>query len=460
MSRQTGQRLGWSRGNSRPIKSLAFAILFLALVLLALRGGTWAMPGQSPTHQTVPPAGSIAGKVFLDTDGSGEWEPGERGIGGVEVVLDSGASTYLSEANGDYWFPGLAPGSTHTVSVIRPAGFFPTTDEEVVRTMGGSTLPGKEAYFGYQRRTYLPVVLSNYTAPLADLSSSTKAVDKTSASVGETLHYTIELHSTGTKAADVTLSDRIPTSTTLVAGSVEGGTYSDNHVRWSGTLAPGSSHSVDFVVRLDETASGEIVNTARIDDGYHTPFERTASTQVDPVVANGGFETGDFTSWFHLGELAQFVSTDETHEGSYSALLGDPSYDCEGGVPEGTAWMEQTFTVPASFTPTLSFWYRIHTHDHVFWTNGSLGDSFDVCIGATGGGCTDATRILRDNYDNRPDLSPGCDDEQDLGWKQFSLDLTSYRGQTVSLRFETVNRQDGWDNTWTYVDDVKVIGNP
>ena len=255
----------------------------------------------------------------------------------------------------------------------------------------------------------LPLVLREYTPPHPDLSTSTKVVDRDFANAGETLHYTIELRNTGTRAADVYFSDPIPDGTTLT-GTVEGGVYRSGKVEWSGTLDVDAIHTVAFGVCLDEGVWGEIVNVATIDDGYHESFQRSASTQV--MVTNPGFETGDFTGWQHGGKLAQSVSGKEPHTGSYSALLGDPSYACEGGVPVGRAWLEQTFIMPPTGVPVLSFWYRIHTHDHLTWTDGTLGDSFDVYI--------NSSMILQDNYDNYPGPAPGCSNEQDLGWEHFS----------------------------------------
>lgn len=96
--------------------------------------------------------------------------------------------------------------------------------------------------------------------------------------------------------------------------------------------------------------------------------------------------------------------------------------------------------------PELTFWYRIQTYDHIKWTDGRWGDSFDVYI--------NDELILRDNYDNYPGYAPGCNSLQDLGWKQFTYDLTP--SQEITLRFENVTRVDGYLNTWTYVDDVQI----
>jgi hypothetical protein len=167
------------------------------------------------------------------------------------------------------------------------------------------------------------------------------------------------------------------------------------------------------------------------------------------VPLNGGFETGDFTYWTHGGELAQTVQSDVACQCKHAALLGNPGYPCAGGVPVGRAWIQRTFAVTSTGSPVLSFCYRIMTHDHIKWTDGTtLGDSFEVYV--------QGNRVLQDGYDNYPNRSPGCRSLQDLGWKSFYYDLSSYKGQDIQVRFENWNRYDGWYNTWTYVDAVQI----
>lgn len=174
------------------------------------------------------------------------------------------------------------------------------------------------------------------------------------------------------------------------------------------------------------------------------------SYDCGPVIPfNGGFETGDFTYWTHDGQLAQTVQSKVACECNYAALLGSPGYKCEGDVPEGKAWMQQTFSVPSTGAPVLSFCYRIMTHDHIKWTDGRLGDSFEVYI--------DNRRILRDGYDNYPNPEPGCGSLLDLGWRYFSYDLSFYREQNIQIRFENWNRHDGWYNHFTYIDKVRIV---
>lgn len=161
---------------------------------------------------------------------------------------------------------------------------------------------------------------------------------------------------------------------------------------------------------------------------------------------NGGFEQG-WRGWNHSGTLHQSICSDANFahsDSSHSALLGDPNYECKEGVPVGSAWMSQTFVVPPDMeSPQLSFYYRIFSEDKF---DEDRFDSFDVYI--------NDTLILREG--DRGD-EYGCDrPADDLGWQPHTEDLTEYKGQNITLRFENVSRPDAWFNTWTYVDDVQI----
>ena len=161
-----------------------------------------------------------------------------------------------------------------------------------------------------------------------------------------------------------------------------------------------------------------------------------------PVVTNGGFEQG-LDGWQSNGELAVGTSTGEAHGGIGAALLGSPNYDCES-APEGSARLSQWIQVPNAGSPMLRFWYRIFTYDR----NERLHDNFDYLNVLVAG-----QQVLRDmNCEGeygRCDLPPS-----DLGWREGAVDLSTWRGQEVELRF--LLHTDHEYNTWVYVDDVSM----
>jgi hypothetical protein len=166
-----------------------------------------------------------------------------------------------------------------------------------------------------------------------------------------------------------------------------------------------------------------------------------------PDIINGGFENG-WTGWTHGGELPQTVTSTNPHSGNFSALLGNPGYKCEKGVPVGSAWIQQAFLVPHTAAPRLSFWYNIWTQDKNPYRTYDF-DIFDVKI--------NDTVVLTDA---RITGTYGCDlpvVQQDLGWRVKEVSLDQYRGRRITIRFRNLSFPDGWFNTWTYVDDVRFM---
>jgi hypothetical protein len=159
---------------------------------------------------------------------------------------------------------------------------------------------------------------------------------------------------------------------------------------------------------------------------------------------NWDFETGDFASWDHGGQLPQSVSTAMPYCGNYSALLGKPGYPCNNGVPIGSAWMSRSVEVPSSGSPFLSFWYRIYTQDR----NPSEPWKYDYFAVSING-----NEVFKDS---NTDLPTDCT-TYDLGWREGIVYLGTYTaGQIIEITFYNYNRYDNNYNTYTYVDCVSV----
>lgn len=134
-------------------------------------------------------------------------------------------------------------------------------------------------------------------------------------------------------------------------------------------------------------------------------------------------------------------------------MLGDPSY-CDSPDPwfTGGAWVKQQVVVPSTDSPTLKFWWRMFTYDHMKRPDGTKVDSLDVEVSEDDGKTW--TTLWRGG--NEADGPPGCENLQDLGWRKARVNLAEYKGKRVWLRFSNVTRLDGYYNTWTYLDEVRV----
>jgi hypothetical protein len=175
------------------------------------------------------------------------------------------------------------------------------------------------------------------------------------------------------------------------------------------------------------------------------------------VVVNGGFENG-LTGWQSGGQLGASADTNpaDAHSDSESVLLGNPTYNANcgnGGIPVDSAYVSQIVTLPNVSAITLTFWYHMYTQD---WTGSDLNqpkyDSFSVGIGSPSeiGGVFYAgnTNLQAAKLCNGPLL--------DLHWNEGTVDLSRYRGQTITLYFANWNSGTSFWNTYTYLDDVAI----
>ena len=164
------------------------------------------------------------------------------------------------------------------------------------------------------------------------------------------------------------------------------------------------------------------------------------SNSVTPAVAtpgtftNGGFESG-LTGWTTGGVRAPVAST-TARTGTGSALVGLAS----GAEPLGDSILSQTITVPATGTPTLSFWYKPHTTDEPCSGTACRYDWSEAQLRSSTG------TVLRSLFKRASNSAT---------WTLVTADLSAYRGQSITLWFNV--HLDGAvpaDDTWMFVDDV------
>lgn len=140
-------------------------------------------------------------------------------------------------------------------------------------------------------------------------------------------------------------------------------------------------------------------------------------------LANGGFETGDFTGWFIPVTNSPFVVDDGTvsppsgdnltspFAGEYCVLADQP--------PPAVSSICQTVALPANGAITLSWVDRIRNFDFQFDTN----QQFRVEIRDTNG------VVLRTVFTTQPGDTLIAD------WTQRSVDLSAFAGRTVCVAF-------------------------
>ena len=157
-------------------------------------------------------------------------------------------------------------------------------------------------------------------------------------------------------------------------------------------------------------------------------------------------------------------------DGRYSLLLGQILYPCsENTIPIGFAEAAQKISVSpltAGQSLNLSFDYIIYSTDASPVVSPEKYDRFEVHVQD---GAADATLFADANTFNdtancgRWRRVPSLANPRGgatSGWAHAAIDLSPYQGKTVTVSFRSYNRFDGNFNTYTYVDNVRLVSSP
>lgn len=163
------------------------------------------------------------------------------------------------------------------------------------------------------------------------------------------------------------------------------------------------------------------------------------------LVANGGFEDATaFSGWTKSGYI-EAVLHNPGYSGSFSAGLGE-SYMEQPGLSGANSTLSQTVALPAPSAVSnlaLRFAYFIDTEQPAPSNTGDpySYDKFEVLLFEA-----DGTR-----HDLLTDWTGGT------AWTQRALDVSAYRGQTVTIYFNVWQSQASASYpTVAYVDDVRI----
>jgi hypothetical protein len=190
------------------------------------------------------------------------------------------------------------------------------------------------------------------------------------------------------------------------------------------------------------------------------PSQPNASVCVD-VVQNGDYEQILGSEWEQnwlpgdgSGSCAPFRDVVPSYGGgnTHAVVLGCPNQ--ETGAPFGASMVCQRINVPRAQdwpVPMVRFRYRVFTYDVLMGpTTGLMYDSFNV--GLWPPGQVQPTYVFTDG--NR---TTDWGTLKDLGWREGAIELSAYAGQSVKVCLANVTRQDSDLNTWTWVDDVRLV---
>jgi hypothetical protein len=182
-------------------------------------------------------------------------------------------------------------------------------------------------------------------------------------------------------------------------------------------------------------------------------------------LGNSSFDTCDWGAWVPCPDgkcplTAQVVLTTTRSGGTSCMAQLSKRWPLNGVITDATGAIYQPIDLPElnglnglNQGLVLSFWYRILTYD-VGWSAifDAWIDTFEVHIRDING--RELALLLRDGRSGS--VNPDDLVLYDLGWKQFSVDLSPWAGQRVQIAFEVWNRLDKWYPTWVYVDDISL----
>jgi extracellular elastinolytic metalloproteinase len=246
-----------------------------------------------------------------------------------------------------------------------------------------------------------------------------KSADPSPAVAGEVLSYElVARNDTPGTLTGVTITDQVPEDTVYVPGSAShGGSESGGVV----SFPPVTMNTGEVIARTFQvTVSPALVSTQFFFDDMESGDGNWTATGLWHLEDDGdacGNSHSPTTSWY------------------YGQSLGC-TYDT-GAANSGQLTMAASVSLPASFDQVaLTFWSWEQTEALSPW------DSRQVFVSTDG---TNFTQIW-DSTNN------------DAAWYEVEIDLSSYIGQNVWIRFEfdtldsIANNYTGW-----YVDDVEII---
>ncbi|MEV4558165.1 putative Ig domain-containing protein [Kitasatospora sp. NPDC049285] len=143
------------------------------------------------------------------------------------------------------------------------------------------------------------------------------------------------------------------------------------------------------------------------------------------LLGNAGFETGSAAPWTTTSGVVDNSASEAAHSGSWKAWLN-------GYGSAHTDSAAQTVTIPAGCKATLSYWLHIDTAET---TTTTAYDKLTVTVNGT-------TVASYSNLD------------KNTGYAQKTVDLSSYAGQTVTLKFNGV--EDSSLQTSFVIDDTAI----
>jgi hypothetical protein len=331
-----------------------------------------------------------------------------------------------------------------TITVTPSGGFTGSV------SLSASGLPsGVTASFGTNPTTSTSSV--TFTASsTATTGTSTVTITGTSGSLTHTTSISLTVNATATpnfslsaSPSSLTVKQGTSGSSTITvtpSGGFTGSVTLSNSALPSGVTAsfgtnPTTSTSVLTFTASSTATTGTSTITITGTSGsltHTTTISLTiSSASATQLLGNPGFENGTSTApWTLTAGVINNSSAEPPHSGSWDAWL-------DGYGTNHTDTATQTVTIPSTATTaTLTFWLHIDTAETTTTT------AFDVL----------SIQVLNSSGTLLSTLGTFSNLNHAAGYQQHSFDVTSFKGQTIQIRFRGV--EDSSLQTSFVIDDT------
>ena len=261
-----------------------------------------------------------------------------------------------------------------------------------------------------------------------------KEVNTSEAKVGDTLTYTIKLTNNGNADGTVTVTDEIPTGTTLVADSITAnGSYNEENktITWTDVkVEAGKTAEVSFKVTINSDTKTSVTNKAVIDGNKPTE-------EVETKVANiTGTKTVDKTEAKVGDTLTYTITLTNSGNADGEVILTDV-------IPEGTTLVENSISKPGTIDDNGMITWKVVVPAKNGEVDGKVEVSFTVKINPFKSGDNNVTdengKTIRKIYNlvatqDGTTITPGTTDEVEKEYITITVNKTWNDNETQAKR--------------------------
>ena len=272
-----------------------------------------------------------------------------------------------------------------------------------------------------------------------------KSVDKSTAKVGDTLTYTIELTNSGNGDGKVTVTDEIPTGTTLVADSITAnGSYNEENktITWTDVkVEAGKTAEVSFKATINSDTKTSVTNKAVIDGNKPTEEVETKVANITTVkISTGKHADGtpvtDENLLHELDEITYTLTATNSGNADGEVILTDV-------IPEGTKLVENSISKPGTIDDNGMITWKVVVPAKNGEVDGKVEVSFTVKINLFKSGDNNVTdengKTIRKIYNlvatqDGTTITPGTTDEVEKEYITITVNKTWNDNETQAKR--------------------------